>query len=188
MIILGGDIETTGLEPGDHRMVEIYLGHWDLTSRKLVKKFYTRLDPQRSIPIETQRVHGISLADVEGCPTWNVVAPRVRDMLDEADVVVGHNWKKFDGPFINYELERVGLEPIDKPIVDTMLNGRWATANGAIPNLGALCFATDIPYDTEKAHAADYDVGVMMDAFFRGLDWGWFRLPEGMEVARAEAA
>jgi DNA polymerase-3 subunit epsilon len=60
-----------------------------------------------------------------------------------------------------------------------MLMGRFATPMGTVPNLGALCWALDIPYDPTKAHAADYDVDCTAQAFFRGLDWGWFKIETG---------
>lgn len=184
MLIAGADIETTGLEPGDHRIIEVYLGLWDLNTRKRVDELNLRIHPQRSIGAEAQRVHGISLADLEGCPSWDRVAARVRSFLVHGSLIVGHNWNGFDGPFINHELKRVGLAEVTVPTFDTMLEGRWSTPTGKVPTLGELCFAANVPYDTSKAHAADYDVGVMMDAFFRGLDWGAFRLAKE-ELANA---
>ncbi|SER27818.1 DNA polymerase-3 subunit epsilon [Faunimonas pinastri] len=184
-LLAGTDIETTGLEPGDHRLVEFYAGLWDLRSRKRVFELNQRIDPQRSIGIEAQRVHKISLGDLVGCPTWDMVAPKAHAVLSRADMIVAHNGDGFDLPFLNYEFKRVGLPPIEKPTVDTMLQGRWATPIGKSPNLGELCFACDMPYDASKAHAADYDVGVMMDCFFAGLDWGFYTLPEIEELARA---
>jgi DNA polymerase-3 subunit epsilon len=185
VIIIGGDIETTGLEPGDHKIIEVYLGAWDLATRKLVDEFYTRIDPQRSIAIAAQQVHGISIHDLQGCPLWEDVAGNVHNFLYRGALIVGHNWKSFDGPFINYELRRVKLPEITVPVLDTMRNGRWATPNGKVPTLGELCFAANIPYDADKAHAADYDVKVMMDAFFRGLDWGAFQIKQEILDAAA---
>jgi DNA polymerase-3 subunit epsilon len=188
VLIAGFDSETTGLEPGDHRFVEVYAGLWRLDTRARVFEFNQRIDPERSIPAEVQRIHGITPADVAGKPTWDVVGPQLHKVLSRADMIVAHNGDGFDMPFVNYEFKRIGLEPIVKPTLDTMTAGRWATPTGVIPNLGALCFACDVPYDTAKAHAADYDVAVMMECFFKALDWGFFHLPDLMKETAVAAA
>ena len=185
MLIAGCDTETTGIKPDEHRFVEVYVGLWDSVSRTKVDEYLARVNPQRSIQIEAQRVHGISAADVEFCPPFSDIALPFRNMIQRADAVVGHNWFGFDEPFINSELERVKLPKLTVPGIDTMLQGRWATAMGTIPNLGALCWAADVSYDTSKAHAAEYDVSVMMQAFFNGIEWGWFEYPELVLIAAA---
>jgi DNA polymerase-3 subunit epsilon len=144
----------------------------------LIKELKVRIDPQRSIQAEAQRVHGISHADLVGCSVWVDVAPRIRAFYDEADITVAHNGKFFDQEFLNHEFQLVKLPKINKPLVDTMLDGRWATPLGKVPNLGELCFACNVDYDTTKAHAADYDVKVMMESFFNAFDWGFFKIEE----------
>lgn len=182
MLIAGTDIETTGLEPGDHRIIEVYTGIWDLGSRSQVDEYFQRIHPQRSIAVDAQRVHGISLADLEGCPVWDDMARDFAKSLNRADLIVGHNLIQFDMPFIGYELKRVGLAPVERPLFDTM-NARWATVNGKLPTLAELCFACGVDYDPAQAHKADYDVGVMMKAFFNALDWGWFQIGETVREA-----
>ncbi len=191
MLIAGSDTETTGLlgpdgTPGDHRIIEFYASLWDSATRTKVDSLFLRMDPQRSIQPGAQAVHHISLADLAGKPLWKAVAGDIHTFLGRADLVVGHNWDGFDKPFIDGELVRAGLAKTTKPTFDTMTEGRWATPTGLIPNLGALCWACDVPYDASKAHAAEYDVEVMMQSFFRALDWGFFQLPQ--PLARALAA
>lgn len=179
MRIVGGyDIETTGLEIGDHRIIEACLQLWDLKSRKRLVNVTQRIDPQRSIVTSAQAVHGISLADLSGCPTWETVGPKLRQIMERCDLIVAHHGEGFDFPFTNHELKRIGLPPIPAPTFDTMKPARWATPVGKVPSLQELAWACEVPYDTCLAHAADYDVSVMMDCFFRGLDWGMFQLPE----------
>jgi DNA polymerase-3 subunit epsilon len=174
-LIAGADIETTGLEPGDHRIIEVYVGLWDLATRELKEEYLQRIHPMRSIQPAAQAVHKIAITDLERCPTWPVVAPGLRDFLERADLTVWHNGNGFDVPFINYELERVKLPKLTKPTFDTMLTGRFASPVGAVPNLGALCWACDVLYDPEKAHAAAYDVHKTVDCFFKCVDWGVYK-------------
>lgn len=178
MLIAGTDLETTGLDIGDHRIIEAYVGLWDSDTRKLVKKTSLRINPQRSIMPAAQAVHKISIQDLQGCPVWDrSIAGVVRDAIEEADFAVAHNGAGFDLPFLDYEFKRVGLGALTVPMFDTMIEGRWGTPQGKVPNLGELCFACGVAYDPTKAHAADYDVERMMECFFKALDWGFYTLP-----------
>lgn len=176
-IFAGLDTETTGLTWGDHRFVEVYVGLWNDAG---VQKFAyeTRIDPQRQIAADAQRVHGISIQDLVGKPTFETVAPVLAKVLGKADYYVAHNGVGFDIPFLQYEFERVGVEMPVRPVIDTMLEGIWSTPNGKKPNLGELCFACDENYETALAHAAAYDVGMMMGCFFKAKTWGFIKLPE----------
>lgn len=173
-IFAGIDIETTGLLDPDHRIVEVYIGLWK--DETFINALNQRIDPERSISADAQRVHGISYSDLIGKPKWPEVAPSVIKLLGAVDVVVWHNGDDFDGPFIKQELTRIGLKMPEKKSFDTMKQGIWATPNGKKPNLGELCFSTGIDYDASQAHAADYDVKVMMEAFFVGRREGFFQV------------
>lgn len=182
-IAAGYDLETTGLDPGDHRIIEVYIGLYKVETGKRFFEFETRIDPQRSILADTIKHHGITNSDVIGKPVWNVVAPKVSKILSMADFIVGHNGIDFDGPFTDYEMQRVGLPKIGKPIIDTSKGARWANPIGKYPKLHELCFACDVPYDHALAHAAAYDVTVMMECFFKARSWGYFPLPYEEKLA-----
>ncbi len=182
-IIAGLDWESTGkLEP-DHRIIEAYIGLY----RGGVKiwSYEQRIDPQRSIAADAQRVHGISAPDLIGMPIWDAVAPTINQILARCDYVVAHNGNGFDKPFYEMEMRRIGLVPTDKPWVDTMLDGVWACSDGKKPRLGELAFACGVDYDPSKAHAASYDVDIMMQCYHKGLEWGFFHAPEleGLKLA-----
>ncbi len=177
MILASLDTETTGLDVSDgHRIIEICIRCYDLATRRLKLNFVQRIDPQRSIQTKAQEVHGISLEDLKGCPTWEKVAPKVQLILSRSAVAVAHN-AQFDMPFIGLELARVGLDIPEPKVFCTMENGRWATPIGKLPSLQELCFACGIDYDKTKAHAAEYDVEVMTQCLWFGMDQGAFRLP-----------
>lgn len=173
-LIAGIDGETTGLEFGDHRFVEVYVGLWLPDGRKIWEQNW-RINPERSISAEAQRVHGISAADVAAAPTWDAVGPSVHKAMSKADGFVLHN-AGFDLPFLEYEFKRLGLPMPTRTTIDTMVDGVWATPDGKKPTLQELCFACGLPYDPTKAHAADYDVGVMMDCYFKASKWGKFNV------------
>lgn len=182
-LIAGLDIETTGLEqPAGHRIIEIAQLSYDLNSRTLVDRFVQRIDPERPIDPKAQAVHGISYAELAGQPKWDAVAPHVARRLAGCDYVIIHN-RGFDEPFLTAELQRVGLPFGRAGVVCTMENGRWATMDGKSPRLQELAFALGIPYNAALAHAAEYDVSIMMECFWRGLDRGFYRLPDMKKAA-----
>lgn len=183
-IIAGIDIETTGLEQEKgHRIIEICCSLYDLDARQKRLTWSKRINPHRSILADAERVHGISISDLANCPSWEETAPTVQAILKKCHIIVGHNGDSFDFPFIAAELVRVGLQPPNPKTFDTMVNARWATPFGKLPKLQELCFALGIEYDPAKAHAAEYDVDVMMSALWEGIDRGAFILPTLQEKA-----
>ena len=178
----GFDIETTGLNEPDHRLVEACIIRYDWTPGSeptLVDTWEQRIDPQRAIDKGAQAVHGITSADLVGKPLWTDVAPVMRDILDGCDLVVGHNLIDFDVTFCVREWERIGVSLPDFDLFDTMLDGRWATPWGKSPSLSELCFACGVAYDPALAHAAQYDVARTMDCFFWGMARGSFEMKAG---------
>lgn len=178
ILIAGVDIETTGLSQVDgDRVIEIAIGIYDLATQAKVGAYVTRINPQRSIDPKAQEVHGIAFEDLVSAPLWEDVAPKVSAILSRCKYAVMHNGEGFDAPFIYGELLRAGQALPELGVVDTMLQARWATADGNVPNLGALCFACGVPYDPSKAHGALYDVEVMVQSFFSQFSRGFFQLP-----------
>lgn len=177
ILLCGLDTETTGFraDKGD-RIVEICMSLWDLETRKKVRHWDFRVNPLREIPAAASQVHGIYTQDLVDAPTWEKVAPAVNAILGKSTVMIAHNIK-FDAPFIGAELLRVGQQPPDIKTFCTMENGRWATPNGKVPKLGELCWALEVEYDPLKAHSAGYDVDVMMQCLWKGMDRGLFQIP-----------
>jgi DNA polymerase-3 subunit epsilon len=185
--IIGLDTETSGLEQEKgHRIIEIALLTYDLASRKLVDKYVQRIDPERAIDPGAQAVHGITYSDLVGQPKWDDVAQDIADRLSTADLLIAHNMQ-FDGPFIAAELQRVSVSVPNVHSLCTMQNARWACPDGKLPKLSELCFALGIPYDHEAAHSAFYDVDVMMQCFFQGIERGFYELPKGLRAANPQS-
>lgn len=179
MKLVGLDLETTGLEWEEHRIIEIAIHSYDFATRKLEDRYVQRIDPERSIQAKAQEVHGIGYNELVGCPKFADVAPLLAHKLD-ADIAVIHN-AGFDAPFIAAEFRAAKLPPPRFTAFCTMENGRWACPDGKYPKLMELCFALQVPYDPEEAHAADYDVDRMMQCFWKALDRGFFKPPVVVE-------
>jgi DNA polymerase-3 subunit epsilon len=172
------DIESTGLsQPDGDRIIEIAAHIYDMDTRAKVGRFSQRINPQRAIHPDAEKVHGIKFEDLVAEPLWDEVGPKFAKVMGACRYGIAHNGLGFDFPFIWREFIRIGVAPPQLIAVDTMVQGRWATPDGAVPNLKALCFACGVPYDTTLAHAADYDVERMALCFFDQLDRGFFKLP-----------
>lgn len=189
LIVAGTDIETTGLSQEDgHRIIEIAIAMYQTDNgvdfRKLGKTWTQRINPMRAIDPGAQAVHGIGSADLKGCPEWEEIAPKINKFLSHTDILVAHN-VEFDAPFIALELVRAGFDMPQFDYFCTMQNGRQATAMGKQPSLAELAWAFGLTYDTSEAHAADYDIDLTMDCFFRGLKQGVFHLPQLEKLIKA---
>lgn len=165
MLIAGVDIETTGLDPAKARIIEIAFAVYNEHGKRLAS-YEQRFNPRIPIDPKAYDVHGISLADLKDCPLFGEHAPSIVKLLSKIDVLVGHNGKGFDFPFIEAELQRNGLVMPNVIEVDTMLDGRWACEDGKQPKLSELAFACGLSYDTDHAHSALYDTELMMECYF----------------------
>lgn len=117
---LGIDVETTGLDPVQDRIVEFALVECDPKLR-VIGTWSQRVNPEVRIPAAVSRIHGIHDEDVHEAPSFAHYARRVTDLASEA-VLIGHNLV-FDLQFLNAELDRAGIPslPPSQESLDTLL-------------------------------------------------------------------
>ena len=106
------DTETTGLSPagpyGD-RVVE--LGAVIFNARgQILRRFNTLVDPERSIPMAAQAVHGISNDHVRGAPKAAEALPALMEFLNGVHMLWGFN-SPFDMRFLVGEFLKIGVTP-----------------------------------------------------------------------------
>jgi DNA polymerase-3 subunit epsilon len=178
------DTETTGFEPSDgHRIVEIGLvelfEHFP-TGKEL--RFY--LNPEREVPIESQRVHGLSNDFLADKPLFAHVVDEFLEFIGDAPLVI-HN-ASFDIKFINAELARVGRDPIPlHRAIDTIEIAKRKLP-GVRYSLDELCkrFAIDLTARTK--HGALLDCQLTAQVYLEligGRQRGFSLAPE--EIAAA---
>ncbi|HGP2101617.1 TPA: exonuclease domain-containing protein [Salmonella enterica] len=178
--IVGGiDIESTGLDyTSGHKIIEIAITRYDLDTHTHIDSLEMRFNPRRSIDPKAQAVHGISLEKLVAEPLLADHAKDVAAYMAQCQIWVAHNGEAFDIPFICHEFASYGVKLPSVPIVDTMLDGLWATEDGKRPRLEELAFSLGFIYDREKAHGALYDTDLMMQCFFKAREkYGFFKLP-----------
>lgn len=157
------DTETTGLDSRDDRVIE--LGGIELVNRfPTGKTFHHYINPQgRPIHAEAQAVHGISIADLAGKPTFAEIAEEWLAFIDGAKLVA-HN-ATFDVGFLNVEFGRLGHPVIDNGrVVDTLALARRKHPMG--PNsLDALCRRYGIDNTRRTKHGALLDSELLAEVY-----------------------
>jgi DNA polymerase-3 subunit epsilon len=157
------DTETTGFEPSDgHRIVEIgcveLMDHFP-TGRTL--QFY--LNPERDIPIESQRVHGLSAEFLADKPIFAHVADQFLEFLGDAPLVI-HN-ASFDIKFINAELNRIGRKPIALARTIDTIEIAKRKVPGARYSLDELCKRFGVDLSARTKHGALLDAQLTAEIY-----------------------
>ena len=103
------DTETTGLEPADHRVIEI--GAVELIDRRPTgRTLHCYLNPQRDIDDAALEIHGLTRAFLADKPLFGSVVQELLDFVGGAELII-HN-AAFDIDFLNAELARLPAEQI----------------------------------------------------------------------------
>ncbi len=159
------DTETTGLDPRQgHRLIEIACVEIvDLIPTG--QHFHAYIHPERDIDPDAQRVHGISLASLEGKPKFadEAVAARFLEFIADAPLVA-HN-AGFDRGFVNHELALAG-----RPI---LAEARWIDTlslaqkryPGMYNSLDALCKRFKVSLAEREKHGALVDAKLLAHVY-----------------------
>jgi DNA polymerase-3 subunit epsilon len=134
------DVETTGGRGENHRVTEI--GAVRVVDGKIVDRFQTLLNPQRTIPPNIIRLTGITPAMVADAPCFADVADDFEAFMDGA-IFVAHN-VEFDYGFIAREYGRLG-RPFRYPKLCTCASMRRLYPGHRSYSLASLCAQYDIP-------------------------------------------
>ncbi len=134
------DVETTGGRGEQHRVTEI--GAVKVRNGKIIDRFQTLLNPQRSIPASISRLTGITPAMVADAPYFADVADDLEAFMAGA-IFVAHN-VDFDYGFIASEFRRIG-RTFRYPKLCTCSSMRKLYPGQDSYSLAALCRSFDIP-------------------------------------------
>jgi DNA polymerase III epsilon subunit-like protein len=140
------DLETSGSSPGRDRIMEI--GIVEIEALQIVDSWSALIRPP--LPAWSRAPDGLSGAPPEppevprhfaeilpdvtpeaflDAPTFSDVAPGLAARLSLADCVVCHN-APFDLRFLQLAVRRAGIEPCDRPVIDTLAAARAAWGRG----------------------------------------------------------
>lgn len=101
------DLETTGVNVGTDRIVEISMVKVMPDQTEIV--WTHRVNPGMHIPEASSLIHGIYDKDVAGEPAFNELAPEIAAFLKDCDLA-GFNLLKFDVPLLMEEFMRVDFD------------------------------------------------------------------------------
>jgi len=156
------DTETTGLSPaGGDRLVEI--GCVELMNHiPTGKTHHIYINPERSMPEEAFKVHGLSDEFLADKPVFKAVAAGFLDFIGDGTLVI-HN-APFDMGFLNAELEWAGLPALTNAVIDTVMVARQKHP-GARVSLDALCKHYGIDNSRRTLHGALLDSEILAEVY-----------------------
>lgn len=159
------DLETTGVNVGSDRIVEISLVKQWPNGNKESKTW--RVNPERHIPEAASEVHHIYDADVADMPTFRELAPQVLEFIEGADLA-GYNSNHFDVPMLQEELLRVGCQvdlKRDHHMVDVFVIFQKHTPRNLTAAYKHYCGK-----DLEGAHGANADTEATREVLLAQLE------------------
>ena len=157
------DTETTGLDPlSGHRIIEI--GCVEIINLMPTGKvFHQYINPEREVPEEAIRIHGLTDAFLKDHPFFNAIARDFLDFIGESKLIA-HN-ADFDMRFLNWELENIGLEKIPMTrTIDTLKIAR-SRFPGSPNSLDALCKRLGVDNSNRTKHGALLDSEILAEVY-----------------------
>ena len=162
------DTETTGLSFKDgHKIVEIAC----IETKDLVptgKIFHKFINPQRSMPEEAFKVHGISGEFLKDKETFDKVAEDLLSFIKEKKIII-HN-ASFDVGFLDGELSSIKKDKIEKKLVIDSLEVARNKFPGTSNSLDALCRKFNIDLSKRVKHNALLDCELLREVYVNLLD------------------
>ena len=101
------DLETTGINLGTDRIVEIAIVKILTDGTRSIKR--KLINPEMPIPKASSDVHGITDEMVKDAPAFKQVAHELKQMLDGCDLA-GYNSNRFDIPLLMEEFLRAQVD------------------------------------------------------------------------------
>ena len=156
------DTETTGLDPdaGD-RLVEI--GCVELIDNKRTGKYFHEIiNPERDIPEEVVKIHGISNDKVKDKPTFKDIVDDLLEFIGNS-TLVAHN-APFDMKFLNSELVKLDRPKLENDVIDSLMLAKEKFP-GQKNNLDALCKRFNVDASKRVFHGALLDAELLADVY-----------------------
>ena len=157
------DTETTGLDPlnGD-RVIEVAALELlnDLPSGK---HFHALINPQRDIPSDATRIHGIGNGDLVGKPLFAAIAQPLLDFFGDSKLIA-HN-APFDFGFLDMEFGRASFPRLERGRMIDSLALAKVKFPGMPNSLDALCRRFAIDLSARTTHNALLDCKLLAEVY-----------------------
>ena len=152
------DIETTGGKASRDKVTEIAIVLHD--GEKIIDRFESLVNPERSIPYNITQITGISQEMVEHAPKFFELAKQIVELTKGA-IFVAHN-VRFDYSFICEEFRRLGYTYMREQLCTVRLSRK------AFPNLRSYALGNLIRHfniEVKDRHRAMADVLATVEIF-----------------------
>ena len=161
--ILVLDTETTGLDFGSDRIIEI--GIVELKDNVITQNyFHEYINPEKNISLSAQKIHGITNEFLIDKPTFNSIAQKFLKFIKD-DTIIIHN-ADFDISFLNRELQNCGYDKIKNSVVDTIKLAKKEFP-GQTVNLDSLCRKLSIVNTRQDYHGALLDANLLSKVYLK---------------------
>lgn len=157
------DLETTGLSPNVHKIIEI--GAVKVVNGKIVDRFSRFVNPKVPIPFKIEELTKIRDDMVINEPEISVVLPEFMEFCAGC-VMVAHN-AEFDMGFIRKNCEDLGLS-CDFTVVDTVAMARFLLVNLNRFKLDTV--ARELHISLKNHHRAVDDAGCTAEIFVKFIE------------------
>lgn len=154
------DLETTNANWHDNGRI-IQFGCALIEDGEITKIFNQKVNPEVPIPTRITALTGLSDEDVKDSPTFKEIAPDIFKLLKNK-IFIAHN-VNFDLPFLNRELNRVGLNELNVQAIDTVELSQIMFPTVSSYKLQDLTSYLSIEHDSP--HSADSDALVTAKLF-----------------------
>ncbi|AAU04176.1 DNA polymerase III subunit epsilon [Rickettsia typhi] len=160
------DTETTGLDPQQgHRIIEI--GAIEMVNKVLTgKHFHCYINPERDMPFEAYKIHGISGEFLKDKPLFHTIANDFLKFIADSTLII-HN-APFDIKFLNHELsllKRTEIKFLELTnTIDTLVMAR-SMFPGARYSLDALCKRFKVDNSGRQLHGALKDAALLAEVY-----------------------
>jgi len=153
------DVETTGLDPREHKICEFGAVKFN-DAGEILDKLDLLVDPGRMIPFPALKIHGIKNEMVEGAPTPKEGWTKLLEWCGDTSVLVAHN-ASFESYFIQALYDDNEVKP-ELSIIDTLKIAKRQFKNESSYKLSDL-----IPSLGSKAHRALPDAEACVELFLQ---------------------
>lgn len=158
------DLETTGVDVGKDRIVEISI--LKVNTDQSEEVFTARINPTVPIPPVVIAIHGITNEAVKDCPTFEQLAKKISTFIGKADLA-GYNSNKFDIPLLVEEFLRSGVsfDVKDRRLVDIQ-----NIFHKMEPRTLKAAYKFYCNSEIENAHSAEADIKATYEVLKAQLD------------------
>jgi DNA polymerase-3 subunit alpha (Gram-positive type) len=147
------DVETTGLSAVHDTIIE--LAAVKVRGGEIVDRFSSFANPRRKLTSTITELTGITDEMLEGAPEVGEVLQRFLDFVGDS-VLVAHN-ARFDMGFLQMGVQRLGLDSITNPVIDTLEMARSLYTGLKNYRLNTLCkhFGIELKQHHRAIHDAE---------------------------------